>query len=205
METFIGNLSWRYATKLFDDSKKLSEDQKEKLFSSIQDAPTSFGLQPFKVFVIEDSERKAAIQKAGWNQPQYSTCSTILAFVTSSDVSKRITDYIQLASGGNADVAEKLKGYESMMRGFLEGKDEAWLHNWAGKQAYIALGFAMAACAELKIDSCPMEGFSPDELDKILQLPKNEKTAVLLTVGFRSSQEQPKGKVRFSKQSLFQK
>jgi nitroreductase / dihydropteridine reductase len=203
--SFLKNLNWRYATKAFDTQKKINSDEKQKILDAVRMAPTSFGLQPFHVFLVNDPLVKQEIFQAGWKQPQYTTASELLVFCTRSDISQRITDFLNISSNGDAAAREKLKGYEGMMRGFFTKMSAADLHHWAARQAYIALGFAMAACAELQIDSCPMEGFSAPEIDKILKLPENLKTAVILAIGHRASDAQVRPKVRFPEKDFFTK
>ena len=92
-----------------------------------------------------------------------------------------------------------------MVTGFVSSKDETAALVWASKQTYIAQGFALAACAELEIDSCPMEGFDPGAVGEILGLPDTEKALAILPIGYRAEGESPRTpqKVRFSKEALF--
>ncbi len=203
--SFIQNLNWRNATKGFDPKLSLDEDLVSKILDSIRLAPTSFGLQPFHVEVIRDQKLKDAIMTVGWKQPQYSTCSHLLVFSTLTEISKRIGAFVEVMSGGNPDKAKSLAAYEQMMRSNLESRSVEELHNWAAKQAYIALGFAMAACAELKVDSCPMEGFDPAAVDKILGYPSTQRTVVMLPIGRADSKLGPRPKFRFPSSDLFSK
>ncbi len=90
-----------------------------------------------------------------------------------------------------------------MMDGFLANKSENDLLSWASKQVYIAQGFALAAAAELEIDSCAMEGADFGAVGEILGLPATQKALVMLPIGYRAEGETPRGKVRFSKEALF--
>lgn len=195
--SFLENLNWRNATKSFDKTKKLSESELNKILTAIQMAPTSYGLQPFYVRVIRDEATRKKLQEAGYNQNQFETASEILVFVRKLDVAKRVDEYFSAMSGNDSDTRAKFKGYESMMMGFAKSKDENFLNAWTAKQSYIALGFALAACAELKIDSCPMEGFVPEKFDEILGLPQGEHSTVVLTVGYRNPEVAPSPKFRF--------
>ncbi len=200
--TFLQNLDWRHATKSFDTKTKVSDTDLAKLKEAIIMTPTSFGLEPFHVKIITDQAVKDEIQPISWNQPQVGTCSHLLVFCARTDWENRIHDYFEIASGGNADIKEKMKGYEEMMQGALGARTEEQILDWATRQAYIAHGFALAACAELKIDSCPMEGFDSAALDKILDLPENFKSVVMLPIGYRT-EEPHHGKVRFPESDLF--
>ena len=203
MSSFLSQLEWRHATKGFDSSKKLSDGDLKKILNSIRMAPTSFGLQPFHVEVITNDELKKTLQPHAWHQKQIVTCSHLLVFVARNDIEKRIDDYFNLISGGNADARAKLKDYEGMMKGSFAPRTADEKKTWAQKQAYIALGFALAACAELSVDSCPIEGFLPAEFDKHLNLKPSESASVVLAIGYRDPAVPNLPKARFSEKDLF--
>lgn len=166
--------------------------------------PTSFGLQPYHFYVVTNQEIKDKIQAAAWNQPQVGTSSHLLVFCARTDLMQTKEEYFTQMSGGNPEVRAHLKGFEDMLGGFIEGKsDPKDVLMWTAKQAYIALGFAHAACAELEIDSCPMEGFDPVAVGEILGLPDSQKALVMLPIGYRAEGEAPRPKVRFSREQLF--
>ncbi len=202
--SFLTNLNWRYATKKFDTSRKVSDGDIGTILEAIRLSPTSFGLMPYNVYVVTNQETKDKIQAVAWNQPQVGTSSHLLVFIARTDLLKNTDEYFTLMSGGNPEIRASLKGYEDMVTGFAQSKDENSALVWAAKQAYIAQGFALAACAELEIDSCAMEGFDPGAVGEILGLPANQKAVVMLPVGYRAEGESPRGpKVRFPKETLF--
>jgi nitroreductase len=201
--SFLENLSWRFAEKNFDPTKTVEPTELNKVLDSIQMAPTSFGLQPFHVYVVTNPELKAAMKAEGWDQSQFTDASHILVFTSRTDALTRIDQYIELASGGNPEVKEKLNGYAEMMRGALGSRTQAEVDMWAKKQAYIALGFALAACAELHIDSCPIEGFASPAFNKILNLPEGQDASVVLAIGYKKADSSHHPKVRFDKSELF--
>lgn len=108
------------------------------------------------------------IQSAAWNQPQITTCSHLIVFTVRTDMKQAKEEYFTLMSGGNPEVRAQLKGFEDMMDGFLVSRTPDWLENWAARQVYIAHGFGLAACAELEIDSCAMEGGDFAKIGEIL-------------------------------------
>lgn len=200
--TFLSHLDWRFAAKSFDPSSKVSEEHLQKIKDSIRMAPTSFGLQPFEVKIITDPNLLEELKPHAWNQEQITSCSHLLVFCARTDVQTLIDRYFIEASGGSPEIREKMKGYEDMMHGALDSRAEADILLWAQKQVYIALGFAMAACAELKVDSCPMEGFVSEEFDTLLNLPRNLRSTVLLPIGSRT--ENPsRTKVRVGEEEMF--
>ena len=198
--SFLTNLSWRYATKKFDTSRKVSQEDLDSILEAIRMTPTSFGLQPYHFYVVTSDEVKNTIQAAAWNQPQIGTSSHLIVFTARTDLMVNKEEYFTLMSGGDPDLRAELKGFEDMMNGFIEGKsDPKDVLAWSAKQAYIAQGFALAACAELEIDSCPMEGFDPKAVGDILCVPESQKVLALLPIGYRAAGEAPRvPKVRFS-------
>ncbi len=205
MSDFLSQLEWRHATKAFDANKQVSDSDLNKILQAIRMAPTSYGLQPFCVEVIKDKATKEKLLPHAWNQRQITSCSVLLVFVARTNVNARIDQYFNSLSGNNADERAKFKDYEGMMRGGFKDRTEEELKTWTSKQAYIALGFGLAACAELKIDSCPMEGFVGAEFDKILGLEKGHYSAVILTVGYRDPAVPAMPKFRFPEKDLIKR
>ena len=202
--SFLSNLNWRYATKKFDSSRKVTDTDLDTLLEAIRLTPTSFGMQPYHFYVVSSQEVKDKIQAAAWNQPQIWTASHVIVFAARSDLPENKEEFFTLLSGGNPEVRAHLKGYEDMVAGFVASKaDPADALAWSARQAYIAQGFAMAALAELEIDSCPMEGFDPVAVGQILGLPDSQKAVVMLPIGYRAVDESPRPKARFTKESLF--
>lgn len=200
--SFLSNLDWRNAEKNFDPTKKISEDDLNKILHAVKMAPSSFGLQPYHVYVVGDQATKLKLKEKGYHQQQFEDASHILIFCGRSDLNNRIDRYFEIATGGDAEKRKAMGGYEAMMRGFAEGKKEEDAFDWAFRQAYIALGFALAACSELMIDSCPMEGFDPAGFDEVLAVPKNIKSVAVMSIGYRK--EMPHmDKIRFDEADLF--
>ncbi len=200
--SFLSHLEWRFATKSFEPNKAVSDQNLQKIKHAIRMAPSSFGLQAFHVEIITDKEVKKNLRDHSWNQPQVTDCSHLLVFSARTDLAERIEDLLDIISEGDAEKKEALQGYANMMRGFAEGKNNDWVGNWGAKQAYIALGFAMAACAEIQVDSCPMEGLDAQQYDEILKHPEHLKTVVVLPIGYRAA-EPERPKVRFPEEDLF--
>ena len=201
--SFTSQLNWRYATKKFNPEKEISQENLNTILESIRMAPTSFGLQTFHVSVISNADVKAKLKAAAWGQEQLTSAPYVLVFSARTDASNRVEQLLQTISGGNAEVRAGMKAYEDMMTGSISSRNADEIKNWTAKQAYIALGFAMAACAELSVDSCPVEGFDNGECKKILNLPENLYPAVLLPIGYRADDESPRAKFRFPNEDMF--
>jgi nitroreductase len=197
--SFLSNLEWRYAAKKFDTTKKVSDADLEKILEAIRLTPTSFGMQPYHFYIITNQEKKDAIQSASWHQPQVGSCSHLIVMCARNDLMAVKDEYFDAMSGGKEEVRTSLSGFEQMVTGFIPNASP----EWAKKQVYIAQGFALAACAELQIDSCPMEGFDAATVAKILEVPSNLDVAVMLPIGYRAVDEHPRPKFRFTKEKLF--
>lgn len=204
----LENLKWRYATKKFNPSKKISDIDLERLKEAIQLSVSSYGLQLYKVLVIENQELRAQLKKASWDQSQITDASHLFVFCNYTDRSeKHIDDYIQTTAKTQGTSLDKLSAYSEFIKGSLSQKtDSEWI-SWSEKQTYLALSNLLMACADLKIDACPMEGFESDKYNKILGLKeKGLNAAVIAPVGFRSEADhtQFRKKVRKPKELLFQ-
>ena len=189
----------RYATKLFD-GKKIPQEKLDELFEMIQYAPSSFGLQPWVVKVVDDEETKEALLPASWNQPQINTASHILIFLANTDIRSRIDKYEQMLLDSGA-TSEKATKVAAIFNGFEEGLDEAGKKSWSQKQIYLAVENALLGAKALGFDSCPMEGFSPEKYSEILKLPKNLIPTVVVPIGYAA--DEPRPKIRYPKKDLF--
>jgi nitroreductase len=189
----------RYAVKKFD-GKIIPQDKIDELLELIRFAPSSFNLQTWKIKVVTDEETKEKLKAAAWNQEQITSCSHLLVFCANTDVIGNI-DLLEKTMLKNGATHEQIKGYVNMMRGFEEGMTPERRLTWAQKQCYIALSNAMNGATSLGLDSCPMEGFSPEQFAQILDLPKTLVPAVICPVGYAADTPMPK--LRFEKEELF--
>ncbi len=197
--SFLSNLEWRYATKKFDTTKKVSEENLSKILEAIRMTPTWYGLQPYHFFVITSPEKLEAIKGAAYGQEQITTASHLLILCARNDLTTLKEEYLDDIADGNAEVRAGLAGFDEALTGFIGHASPSW----SREQTFLAAGFGLAAAAELEIDSCPMGGFDPAKVAEILELPQHMSVAVLLPIGYRDSSDQPRGKVRFSIEQLF--
>jgi nitroreductase / dihydropteridine reductase len=181
----IQNLNWRYAAKRMNGNK-IPQNALDTIKESIRLSPSSVGLQPYKIFIIESEELKKKISPSAFNQPQIIESSHVLVFtVWNSLTDNQASEYLAYVQSERGVSLESLSTLESYLNNIKKMSQDDF-YNWSSKQAYIALSSAMIASAELKIDSTPMEGFNKEELDKTLDFPeKNLKSVVLLALGYR--------------------
>ncbi len=207
MTALLDQLNWRYATKKFDSTKKLSPAQLEEVLESIRLSASSYGLQPYKVIVVTDAAIRAKIREHAWNQTQVTDASHLLVFCPMRTIDERyVDDFVTLIAKERGIAPEALKGYRDMMVGSITGRTSEQLAAWMKCQAYIAVGFGLSAAAHAGIDACPMEGFDPAHVDVDLGLTgQNLTSAVLMPMGFRAADDATSAykKVRYPKDQFF--
>ena len=208
MSTFIENQNWRYATKKFNSEKKISDTDLEILKDAIQLSSSSYGLQPYKVLIIENEEIRKQLQPASWGQSQIVEASHLLVFANITNVdADYINNYAQNMASTRSIPFESVKGYADFMISKITTLSPEQQAVWTAKQTYLALGNLLNAAAELKIDVTPMEGFVPDQYDEILDLKEKGLHATLVaTVGYRHDEDDTQHyiKVRKPKSELFE-
>ena len=207
MDTFIENQNWRYATKKFDNTKKISSEDLETLKEAIRLSSSSYGLQPYKVIIVEDKTLREKLQPASWGQTQIIDASHLLVFANQTNVDNvEIDAYLKNVSNIRQIPLESLAGYGNFMKSKITALTTEQKSTWTAKQAYLALANLLNAAAELKIDVTPMEGFESEKYNEILNLTeKGLNAAVVATIGYRHENDETQHykKVRKSTQELF--
>ena len=208
MSTFIENQNWRYATKKFNSDKKISNSDLEILKEAIQLSSSSYGLQPYKVLIIENEEIRKQLQPASWGQSQITDASHLFVFASVTNVdAEYINHYAENMAKTRNIPFDSVKGYADFMIGNIASLTPEKQIIWAQKQAYLALGNLLNAAAELKIDVTPMEGFLPEQYNEILGLKEKGLHATLVaTIGYRHDEDdtQHYAKVRKPITELFE-
>jgi len=187
----INSLEWRYATKKFDPSKKLSTQQIDTLKKAFNLTATSFGLQPLKLIVIENKELQEEFVKYCYYQRQVADASHLLVLCIENDTTtEAINAYFDLEKEIRSISEDVISKFRTQLVDMYKNKTLEEKQLSATYQTYIALGNLMTVCAVEKIDNCPMEGFVPDKIDELLNLPaQNLKSVLLLPVGFRADDD----------------
>ncbi|HLP63894.1 NAD(P)H-dependent oxidoreductase [Flavobacterium sp.] len=207
MTQFIKDANWRYATKKFDASKKVSAEDLETLKEAIRLSASSYGLQPYKVFIIENPELRAQLQPASWGQSQIVDASQVIVFANMTQFGDdEINAYFDNMTSTRGISIETVQGYKDFMKSKINALSAEAKSNWTAKQTYLALGNLLNAAAELKIDVTPMEGFEADKYNEILGLTeKGLNASVVATIGYRHEEDatQHYAKVRKSTEELF--
>lgn len=207
MSNFINDQKWRYATKKFDASKKVSNADLEILKDAIQLSSSSYGLQPYTVFIIDNPEMRTQLQPLAWNQSQITDASHVLVFANNTNFGDAEIDaYIQNVAQTRGIPVESVKGYADFMKMKINALEPEVKSTWTAKQTYLALANLLNAAAELKIDVTPMEGFEPEKVNELLGFNNIGLNASLIaTIGYRHEEDATQfyKKVRKSKEELF--
>ena len=193
-QTILEQLHWRYATKKFDPAKKIAPELWRAVEEAIVLSPSSYGLQPWKLVVVNTPALRAKLREVSYGQPQITDASHLVVFCRRAHLDEAYVDrYVSRVAEVRGVPHSALKGYRDMMAGSVNnppGLPGGSIDTYTRAQTYIALGFGLATAALLGIDACPMEGFNPAQYDEVLGLAKeNLKASVVATFGYRAADD----------------
>ena len=189
--SIIDSLNWRYATKKFDPNKQVSDQDIATLKEAIRLSPSSYGFQLYKVIIVTDQKIKKELMKHSYYQSQVRDCSHLFVFCSYKKVKpEHIDEFIALMEKARESDKEetlkekleskaKIKAYGIIAKTDLGNRDSDDALNWMKKQCYIALTHLMVTAADMKIDTCPFEGFKSDAYDRILGLEDRNLTSAV--------------------------
>jgi nitroreductase len=191
MHTIIEDLNWRYATKKYDTTKKIPQDQIDILMEALRLSPSSYGLLPFKILMIESAEIREKLKPHSWNQSQITDASHLLVFCSLKEMTDVYIDqHTELVEMTRSLEKGQLQGFANFVKVKVNEKSVFDQSEWNARQSYIALGILMQSCAALRIDATPMEGFEPEKYNEILGLnDKNLDATLVCALGYRSEED----------------
>jgi len=186
--SLLDSLKWRYAVKRMNGNK-IPEATMNTILEATKLAPSSFGLTPYNIIVVEDEETRKKLQPHFYNQPQVGESSALVIFATWNNITdKEVAEYMQEIAEERGVPVESLNDFASYINGSIKNLTPEQLQIWAAKQTYIALSFALVAAATEEIDATPMEGFKPEAVDEALGLAAlGLHSAVAVTLGYRDA------------------
>ena len=207
-ETISSALHWRYATKQFDATQKLTDEQWSALQDALHLTASSFGLQPWKFIVISDQAKKAALVPDAWGQSQVADCSHLVVIAAKKTMTAEDADKLMRATAdARGAEASSLDGYKGMIVGTLSARTPEFIADWNARQCYVALGFLLQSAALMQIDACPMEGLVPEKFDQQLGLTDSDYTSVVMcALGARAADDKyaDLAKVRYLESDVFE-
>jgi nitroreductase len=207
IETLLRQLNWRYATKQFDPTRKIDPTTWAALEEALILSPSSFGLQPWRFYVITDRDTKEKLVPLSWGQRQLADASHVVVFavkhpILAGDVRRHIERTAQVRGRS----VEEFAGFENVVNDFLENPPGSLdIKAWSSRQVYIALGNFVTSAAMLAVDTCPMEGLDPAGYDKVLGLEGSGFwTVAACPAGYRAAEDKYSTlpKVRFEKKDI---
>ena len=208
-DTLLQALRWRYATKAFDASRRIDAPTWDALEQALVLTASSYGLQPWKFLVITDAAIRAELRPHSWNQSQITDCSHLVVLLKKRMITAADADRLIAATAGERGLDPSLlEGYRKMIQvDLIDGPRSQVIGAWAANQVYIALGNLLSSAAVLGVDTCAIEGFSPAEYDRILQLDGSDyRSCVVCACGHRSADDKyaSLAKVRYSATNLIE-
>lgn len=195
IDTILTQLNWRYATKKFDPTRKIDAATWSKLEQVLVLAPNSYGLQLWKFVVVTDPAVREKLKPASYGQSQVTDASHLVVVCARNEATpKDVQRYIDRIAEVRKAPLDSLEAYKNMMLGTLQNLG-ANARPWMDRQAYIAVGFFIEACAVMQIDACPMEGIDSAQYDQILGLTaEGYHSLCIMTAGYRAADD-PFGKL----------
>jgi len=193
MNPIIKALNFRHACKLFDSEKKISKEQMNMIITAAHLSPSSFGLEAWKFLVISSDEVKKALRPACWNQPQITDASHVIVILSNPKIAHPSHEYIKLNFERRGLPEDVTKAYIEKYKHHMETQvfPRMSAYAWCSKQCYIALANIMTTAASEGIDTCPIEGFEKEWVEKVLNIDTNQyEVAVVVALGYRVK-EQP--------------
>ena len=187
----IEKLQWRYATKRFDPKKILSEKKLAILKETFNLTATSYGLQPLKLVIVENTEVKQHLMPLTFNQPQVRDASHVLVLCIEKNIdSKFIVDHFKRVDDTRETSRTILDPFEKSLIANFSEKNPEEIKQWMVNQLYLTLGALLTVCAVEEIDACPIEGFEPEKYDALLGLEKiGLESVIVLPVGYRDESD----------------
>ena len=191
-KTFMEAMDFRHACKIFDETKKVSDEDINYILDAGRKSPSSFGMEAWKFLVITNEELKAKIRPACWDQVQITSCSHLVIILAGIDAVKPEFGEVERKFKRREMPQEKLDFYLGLYAGHLKDtlSSNENIYSWTARQTYIALGNMMTAAAVKGIDSCPIEGFEKEKVEEILKLDLSKyQLSCIVPFGYRINEQ----------------
>ena len=191
-KTFMEAMDFRHACKIFNETKKVSDEDINYILEAGRKSPSSFGMEPWKFLVITNEDLKEKLKPFCWNQPQITTCSHLVVILAAIDAVKPASGEVERKFKRREMPQDKLDFYMGLYSSHLAdtlSSDEN-IYAWTAKQTYIAMGNMMSAAAIKGVDSCPIEGFEKQNVEKVLDLDLTKyQVSCILPFGYRINEQ----------------
>ncbi len=195
MSAFLDAMNFRHACKKFDPTQHIPSDQFQQILEFGRLSPSSFGMEPWWFVVVQTPELREQLRVACWNQPQITESSHVVVILAKTEAVKPGTDYVETIFRRRGLPEEAFRGYLARYGHHHATEIDPYINTlaWASKQCYLALANMMTGAASLGIDSCPIEGFSKQDVETLLELDtQHYGVAVVVTFGYRAGEQTPR-------------
>ncbi len=189
---FMEAMDYRHACKVFDDTKKISREDFDFILEAGRKSPSSFGMEPWKFLVVNNEELRKEIRPVCWDQPQITTCSDLVIILAAIEDVK-VESGVPMRKFSRREMPQEKKDfyiglYANHLKDTLSSDEN--IYAWTARQTYIAAGNMMTAAAIKGVDSCPIEGFEKENLEKVLKLDTSKyQVAMVLPFGYRINEQ----------------
>lgn len=189
---FMEAMDYRHACKVFDDTKKISREDFDFILEAGRKSPSSFGMEPWKFLVVNNEELRKEIRPVCWDQPQITTCSDLVIILAAIEDVK-VESGVPMRKFSRREMPQEKKDfyiglYANHLKDTLSSDEN--IYAWTARQTYIAAGNMMMAAAIKGVDSCPIEGFEKENLEKVLKLDTSKyQVAMVLPFGYRINEQ----------------
>ncbi|WP_295699493.1 NAD(P)H-dependent oxidoreductase [uncultured Helicobacter sp.] len=198
MNHFLESIYFRHACKLFDDKKKIPQEQFDEILEVGRMAPSSFGMEPTRLIVVRSEAAKEALRPLCWDQPQITTASEVVVFKSLQNDLVPPSEYAkQNALRRKIDLSKyetfsKRLGDYLKSRGFVDEK----IAYWSALQAYITATYMVAYASYLNIDTCYIEGFEKNKVEELYGLDTfKEQVSLIVCFGYRGKEQQQRFRI----------
>ncbi|MEO0414477.1 MAG: nitroreductase family protein [Verrucomicrobiota bacterium] len=181
------NIEARRSVKHYDPEHVMPEADLEQLIRLTKLAPSSFNMQNYRLVAVRDPEVRKALRAVAWDQAQVTDASVL--FIMCADLKAHEADYSEYWGHAPQEVQDIIG---PMLKPFYDGKDQL-IRDEAMRSTGLAGMTLMLAARDLGYDSCPMVGFDPDEVAKIIKLPEDHVLSFMISVGKKSQDAWPRG------------
>ena len=191
-KTFMEAMDFRHACKIFDETKKISDEDINYILEAGRKSPSSFGMEPWKFLVITNQDLKEKLKPVCWNQPQITTCSHLVIILAAIDAVKPESGVVERKFKRREMPQEKVDFYINLYASHLANtlSSDENIYSWTAKQTGIAMGNMMTAAAIKGVDSCAIEGFEKEKVEEILGLDLTKyRLSVIIPFGYRINEQ----------------
>ncbi len=194
-KSLLDILHFRHACKLFDENKKISKDNLAFILETARLSPSSFGMEHWRFIVIKNQELKETLRPICWNQPQITTCDAVVAIVAKHKAVSAPAYYKAMFARRGLD-DDAMQAYVERYENYIKALPS--IKEWSQKQCYLAASNIMNYAAMIGVDSCPIEGFERENVEKALDIDSSKESAALIVaLGYRVNQQTPKFRLSF--------